>query len=72
MKHFNYYLINEKYYKVLSIRIFQHTFRILIKRLNQKWTFDFNHMKLEQLNIIPLYYEVGFIKYKNENSTVTK
>jgi len=67
MKHIRWYSLNEKYYKVLSISICQYTFRILLKKVNKKWKINFSNLKLKNIDIIALYYEVGILKYKDND-----
>ena len=65
MANFSWYIINEKYYKVCSFRIHKHSYRIVVKKIKKKWQVEFGHLKLEYLDIVPLYYEVGLLKYQD-------
>lgn len=63
MKYFNYYRTKSKGNYVWSIRLFYHTVNIRLEKVKNKWRLNLKYMKLYNLDLIPFYYEVGFIKY---------
>jgi hypothetical protein len=66
MKYFNYYRIKSKGNYVWSIRLFYHTVRVRLEKVKNKWRLNLKYMKLYNLDLIPFYYEVGFIKYSEK------
>jgi len=65
MRYFDYYHITSQFYYVWCVRIFSHSFRLRLDKSNKKWRLTFKHYKLCNLDLLPLYYEVGLIKYQN-------
>jgi len=63
MKYFSYYRIKSKKYNVWSIRFFSHCCRLRTEKVNNKWRYNIQYLKLYELDLIPLYYEVGLLKY---------
>jgi hypothetical protein len=68
MRYFNYYRIKSKSNYVWSVRFFSHTFRLRVEHVEDTWRYDFKHLKLYKLDLIPFYYEVGFLQYPIEHS----
>lgn len=61
----NFYYTKSKTTHVWSLRIKKRTFTFRIDKIGRSWKSNFLTYKLEDLNILGLYYEVGFIKEQN-------
>lgn len=58
----NYYYTKSKFTYVWSLRIGKRTFTFRIDKIGRNWKPKFLTYKLENLDILGLYYEVGFLK----------
>ena len=65
MSAINFYYTKSKTTYVWSLRIKKRTFTFRIDKIGRSWKPNFLTYKLEDLNILGLYYEVGFIKEQN-------
>lgn len=72
MKVFNFYKIKSPGYKVWCLKFYKHTFHFSMLKVKRKWKLKITHIRLDDLDIIPLYYEVGFLKYKSIETDYTK
>lgn len=64
MRHICFYQIKEKYNYVCSLRIKDYVWTLRAKKIKHYWHFKFKYHKLEYLDIVGFYYEIGWIKDK--------
>jgi hypothetical protein len=62
MSWFNFYHVRDTCRYVWSIRIKLRVFVLRRDKINYKWKWKFIYYKLENLDIIGLYHEVGYAK----------
>lgn len=63
MRIYNFYFVKSKTSYAASVRINKRVWTLRFDKGAHRWKCKFLHYKLEDLDILGLYYEVGFLKY---------
>jgi hypothetical protein len=63
---FNFYFLRSKGILIWSLRIKSRTFTFRLDKINRWWRPKFVTYKLQDLDILGLYYEVGFVNLKDD------
>ena len=66
MPKFNFYFFRSKTSLVWSIRIKSRALRFRLDKIGRWWRPTFKTYKLEDLDLVGLYYEVGFVALKED------